>query len=191
MLPTDSLRIVVADDEAVIRMGLKAMLHSLGHKVISTARHGRDAIEKVTQFEPDLLLLDIKMPDMDGITAAQRLSTEYPLPIIMLTAYSQKSLVEKAVNACVMGYLVKPIDENKLGPTIALAVARYSDLNQTAETVDILKKQLTGRELIDKAKRLLIDQGMTEDEAYHALQADARKRQISLADMAQRVISKL
>ena len=191
MLPTDSLRIVVADDEAVIRMGLKAMLHSLGHKVISTARHGLDAIEKVTQFEPDLLLLDIKMPDMDGITAAQRLSTEYPLPIIMLTAYSQKSLVEKAVNACVMGYLVKPIDENKLGPTIALAVARYNDLNQTAETVDTLKKQLTGRELIDKAKRLLIDQGMTEDEAYHALQADARKRQISLADMAQRVISKL
>ena len=190
MLPTDSLRIIVADDEAVIRMGLKAMLHTLGHKVIATARNGRDAIEKVKQFEPDMLLLDIKMPDMDGITAAQKLANEYPLPIVMLTAYSQKALVEKAVDAYVMGYLVKPIDEIQLGPCISLAVARFNEMQEAADEVHQLKQTLAGRELIDKAKRLMMEQGLSEDEAYHQLQADARKRQISLADMAKRVINR-
>lgn len=190
MLPTDSLRIIVADDEAVIRMGLKAMLHTLGHTVIATARNGREAIEKVKQFEPDMLLLDIKMPDMDGITAAQNLANEFPLPIVMLTAYSQKALVEKAVDAFVMGYLVKPIDEIQLGPCISLAVARFNEMQETADEANQLKQTLAGRKLVDEAKRLMMKQGMSEDEAYHHLQADARKRQISLADMAKRVISK-
>jgi len=185
---TDSLRVVVADDEAVIRMGLKTMLHALGHTVIATARNGQEAIERVKQFGPDLLLLDIKMPDMDGLTAAQILAREHPLPIVMLTAYSQKSLVEKAVNAYVMGYLVKPIDENKLGPNITLAVARYREMQTTTSEVNQLRAQLAERLFIDQAKRLMMEQGLSENEAYHELQAAARKRQISLADMAKRII---
>ncbi len=190
MSPTDSLRIIVADDEAVIRMGLKTMLQALNHKVIATARNGKEAIEKVKQFEPDMLLLDIKMPDMDGLTAAQILASEAPLPIVMLTAYSQKALVEKAINAFVMGYLVKPVDENRLGPCIELAVAQYHEMQATVTKIDKLKRDLSGRELIDRAKQSLMKQGISEDEAYHYLQASARKRQISLADMAKRIIKR-
>ena len=189
MSPTGSLRIAVADDEAVIRMGLKTMLHALGHKVIATARNGQEAVEIVKQFQPDLLLLDIKMPDMDGLTAAKILAEEHPLPIVMLTAYSQKALVEQAVNAYAMGYLVKPIDENKLGPGISLAVARFHEIQGAAQTVDVLRHQLDSRDVIDKAKRHLMAEGMTEDEAYHQLQADARRRQIALAEMAQRILN--
>ena len=188
MRRTGSLRVIVADDEAVIRMGLKTMLHSLKHKVIGTARTGEEAIAKVKQFKPDLLLLDIKMPGMDGLAAAKILAEEAPLPIVMLTAFSQASLVEQAVEAAVMGYLVKPVDERKLRPTIDLAIARYDQIRAKASEADQLKERLAGRALIDRAKQRLMQGGMTEDEAYHTLQAAARRRQISLADMARRII---
>lgn len=189
MTEAGPLRIIVADDEAVIRMGLKTMLYALNHKVVETARDGKEAIEKVKRFSPDLLLLDIKMPAMDGLTAAEILAREAPLPIVMLTAYSQKSLIEKAVNAPVMGYLVKPIDEKKLGPTIDFAVARYKELKAKVAEVERLKKSLAGRTLVDRARERLIQQGLSEHQAYHYLQAAARKRQISLAEMAKRVLS--
>lgn len=189
-MPTNSLRIIVADDEAVIRLGLSTMLRSLNHKVVGTARDGQEAIAQVKQFQPDLLLLDIKMPDLDGLEAAQILAEEAPLPIVMLTAYSQKTLVEKAVSALVMGYLVKPVDEQRLGPTIDLAVARYQDLQATLTEVNQLKKRLAGRALVDRAKQRLIQQGLSEDAAYHHLQAAARRRQISLAEMAERILTR-
>ena len=189
MTSPDSLRVLVADDEAVIRMGLTTMLYTLKHKVVATARTGQEAVEHVKQFKPDLLLLDIKMPGMDGLTAAKILAKEAPLPIIMLTAFSQQSLVEQAVAALVMGYLVKPIDERKLGPTIDLAVARYQDMQAKAQEADQLKQRLAGRALIDQAKQRLMQQGLSEDEAYHRLQAAARRRQISLADVARRVLA--
>ena len=185
-----SLRIIVADDEAVIRLGLKTMLRSLGHTVIGAARDCQEAIERVKQLKPDLLLLDVKMPGLDGLAAAQILAEEAPLPIVMLTAYSDKALVEKAVNALVMGYLVKPVDEKKLGPTIDLAAARYQELQATRSEVDQLKRRLAGRSLVDRAKQRLMQQGLSEDEAYHYLQAAARKRQISLAELAERMLNK-
>ena len=182
------LRIIIADDEGVIRMGLKTMVQSLGHKVVATARTGEEAIEKVKQFEPDLLLLDIKMPKMDGLTVAKLLSEQAPLPIVMLTAYSQKNLIEEAVEALVMGYLVKPVDEAKLAPSLDMAVARFKDLSNTAAEVSSLKATLAAREKISKAKRLLMAQGLSEDEAYHRIQAGARKRQITLDEQAYRII---
>lgn len=189
MALTESLRIIVADDEAVIRMGLKTMLSALDHKVIATARNGQEAIDKVKQFEPDMLLLDVKMPQMDGLAAAQIIADEHPLPIVMLTAYSQRAMVEKAINASVMGYLVKPVDENKLGPSISVAVTRYQEMQHTAIEADQLRRRLKGRELIDAAKRELMKLGLSEDEAYHRLQSDARRRQISITDMARHVIN--
>jgi response regulator NasT len=189
MTSADALRVIVADDEAVIRMGLTAMLYTLKHKVVATARTGEEAIEKVKQFNPDLLLLDIKMPVMDGLAAARILTEEAPLPIVMLTALSQQPLVEQAVAALVMGYLVKPIDERKLGPTIDLAVARYREMQAKAQEADQLKQRLAGRALIDQAKQRLMQQGLTENEAYHRLQAAARRRQISLADVARRILA--
>jgi len=187
----DSLRIIIADDEAVIRMGLKIMLQTLNHKVIATARNGQEAIEKVKLFTPDLLLLDIKMPGMDGLAAAQVLAEEASLPIVMLTAFSETAMIQQAVNASVMGYLVKPIEEHKLGPTINLAVTRFQEMQSTAAEVQQLKVRLAGRELIDRAKYLLMQQGMSENEAYHYLQGSARRRQISLAEMARRVLNQL
>ncbi len=181
-----SLRIIIADDEAVIRMGLRAMLRSLGHKVVATARTGAEAIEKVRQFQPDLLLLDIKMPEMDGLTAARMLSEEAPLPIVMLTAYSQKELVEQAVESLVMGYLVKPVDEANLAPAIEIAVARFEALHSAAKKAAQLKKSLSDREAVAEAKKILMSQGMSEDEAYHHLQSTARRRQISLGEAARR-----
>ena len=180
------LRIIIADDEAVIRMGLRAMLRSLGHKVVATARTGAEAVAKVRQFRPDLLLLDIKMPEMDGLTAARMLSEEAPLPIVMLTAYSQKDLVERAVESLVMGYLVKPVDEASLSPAIEIAVARFEALHSAAKKAAQLKKSLSDREAVAEAKRLLMLQGMSEDEAYHHLQSTARRQQISLGEAARK-----
>jgi len=189
MTERKSLRVIVADDEAVIRMGLKSMLHTLRHKVIETARSGTEAIEKVKQFGPDLLLLDIKMPDMDGLEAANILAEQAPLPIVMITAFSEKSLIDRAGEARVMGYLVKPIDEQKLGPTLDIAVARFAEIQAKLKEADDLKRRLAGRALIEQAKQRMINQGLSEDEAYHRLQASARRRQISLAEMARRMVS--
>jgi len=185
---TNPLRIIIADDEAVIRMGLKTMARSLGHKVVATTRTGAEAIEKVRQLQPDLLLLDIKMPEMDGLAAARKLNDEAPLPIVMLTAYSEKDLVEQAVEALVMGYLVKPIDEAKLAPSIDMAVARFKDLAATSAEAVQLKERLSARDIVDEARNLLMSQGLSENEAYHQLQSTARRRQITLAEMAERVI---
>ncbi len=186
----NSLRIIIADDEGVIRMGLKMMVQTIGHKVVATVRTGEEAIEKVEILTPDLLLLDIKMPGLDGLTAAKILADKAPLPIIMLTAYSQRELVEEAVNAMVMGYLVKPVDESNLAPAIDLAINRFQNLRDTADEVSQLKKSLAARELVAKAKRLLTERGYSETEAYHQIQRAARRRQISLGDMAERVIAR-
>lgn len=185
-----SLRIIITDDEGVIRMGLKTMVQSLGHTVVATARTGEETIEKVKIYNPDLLLLDIKMPGMDGLSVARELSQAAPLPIIMLTAYSQRELIEQAVAALVMGYLVKPVDEAKLAPSIGMAIARFEEMKATADAVSELKKSLAERETIAQAKRLLIERGLSETAAYHRIQAAARKRQISLAEMSTRVIAR-
>jgi response regulator NasT len=190
MTSTNSLRIIIADDEAVIRMGLQTMLGSLNHRVIATARDGSSAILKVKQLKPDLLLMDIKMPGMDGLAAAEILAKEAPLPIVMLTAYSQRELVERAVQASVMGYLVKPIDEKQLSPTISLAIARYKEAEDAASELDQLRARLAGRNLVERAKRKMVEQGLSENEAYHRLQAAARKRQISMAEMAERILKR-
>jgi response regulator NasT len=185
-----SLRIIIADDEGVIRMGLKSMVHALGHTVVATARTGAEAVEKVKIYDPDLLLLDIKMPDMDGLTAARILSQEAPLPIVLLTAYSQRNFIDQATETQVMGYLVKPVDENSLEPSISVAIARFSELKAAASEISDLKRRLAERELIANAKNLLIQRGLSETQAYHRIQSAARKRQISLAEMSGRVIAR-
>jgi response regulator NasT len=185
----NQLRVVIADDEAVIRMGLKQMVTSLGHKVVATAANGEEALESVLRLRPDLLLLDIKMPGLDGLTVAERLAEEGPLPIIMLTAYSDRSLIERAVNASVMGYLVKPIHENKLGPTIEVAMDRFQAMRDTAREMYRLKNQLEDRNLVDAAKKILVTTGLSEDEAYHRLQMTARRKRVSMRKMAEAIIA--
>ena len=190
MTAKNVFRIIVADDEGVIRMGLKTMVQALGHRVVATARTGDETIERVMIFDPDLLLLDIKMPGMDGLSVAKCLAQEAPLPIVMLTAYSQRDLIEQAVDAQVMGYLVKPVDEGKLAPAIDMAISRFESLRNTATELSQLKRVLAEREMISQAKTLLIQRGFSETDAYHRIQSDARRRQITLAEMSQRIIAR-
>lgn len=183
------LRIVIADDEAVIRMGLSHLVTVLGHRVAGTAANGNQALDSVKQLKPDLLLLDIKMPEKDGLAVAEILAAEMPLPIVMLTAYSERSLIERAANASVMGYLVKPIHENKLGPAIELAIARFELMQNTAQEAYKLRNQLEARELVDAAKKILITTGLSEAEAYQRLQMTAREKRCTMRQVAEAVIA--
>lgn len=185
----NTLRIIIVDDEAVIRMGLSQMVRHLGHHVVDTAADGKIALETVQRFEPDLLLLDIKMPELDGLAVAEVMQAEMPLPIVMLTAYSERGLIERAANAAVMGYLVKPIHENKLGPTIEMAMARFEVMQRTAQKVYELRDQLETRKLVDAAKQILVTTGLSEEEAYKRLQLTARKKRLSMGKVAEAVIA--
>ena len=188
MVDKKVLRVIIADDEAVIRMGLKVMITSLGHTVIGTAANGDDALEKARALKPDLLLLDIKMPGKDGLTVAETLAVEMPLPIIMLTAYTEKALIDRAANASVMGYLVKPIHEGKLQPLIEVALARFAAMQQTAREVYKLRSQLEAREVLEAAKKILMTTGLSESEAYNRLQMAAREKRCSMRQVAEAVI---
>lgn len=184
-----TLRVVIADDEAVIRMGLKAMVTALGYLVVGTAANGNDALDKVKQLKPDLLLLDIKMPGKDGLSVAEILATEMPMPIIMLTAYTEKSLIERAVNASVMGYLVKPINETRLAPAIEVALDRFKEMRVVAEEAYRLRNQLEARELVEAAKQILIATGLSEAEAYQRLQMTAREKRRPMRQVAEAIIA--
>lgn len=184
------LRIVIADDEAVIRLGLQAMLEALGHQVVGMAADGDLALTLITDHKPDLAILDIKMPGLDGLTVAERLAQESPLPVVILTAYSQQALVERAVGASVTGYLVKPVREELLGPTVQLAVARFQALEAIRNEVDDLRQQLAARRTVDKAKRLLMMRtGWGEAEAYRRLQMTGRQTRRSMHSVAEAVIA--
>lgn len=126
------MRVFIGEDEAIIRMGLKSMLKSLGHEVIGTSAHGDKIYDRVQQLTPDLLLLDIRMPGMDGLAVAQKIYQEMPLPIVILTAYTDLDLVMQAADIPVMGYLVKPIHEGKLAPMLDVAMQRFHDI-QTSD----------------------------------------------------------
>ncbi|MDH3676028.1 MAG: response regulator [Anaerolineae bacterium] len=189
MEQTGTLRVVIADDEAVIRMGLKQMVESLGHQVVATATNGEEALETTKRLKPDVLLLDIRMPKKDGLVVAEILATDMPVPTVMLTAYSERSLIERAANASVMGYLVKPIHENKLGPMIELAVSRFEAMRNTAREARKLRGQLEARELIDAAKQILVATGLSEEEAYYRLQMTARDKRRSMREVAEAIIA--
>lgn len=170
-------------------MGLTSMVHALGHRVVATARNGAEAIEKVQEFHPDLLLLDIKMPEMDGLTVAEQLAEHTPLPVVMLTAFSEHALVERAVNALVMGYLVKPVDGSKLSPMIDVAIARFADRATVADAATTLQKKIAGREVISAAKSALMATGLTENEAYLRLQSMARTQQTPIETVAAQLLN--
>jgi AmiR/NasT family two-component response regulator len=184
------LRLVIADDEAVIRLGLKAMLEALGHQVVGMAADGERALALIEERKPDLAILDIKMPGFDGLTVAERLARESPLPVVILTAYSQQALVQRAVGASVMGYLVKPVREELLGPTVELAVARFQVMDAIRSEAHDLREQLGAREEVDEAKRLLMERfGWSEAEAYHHLQMTGRRNQRSMRTVAEAIIA--
>ncbi len=163
-------RVLVAEDETLIRLDLRGMLEAAGFEVCAEARDGEEAVSLARETEPDVALLDVKMPRLDGIEAARRILDERPIPIVMVTAYGERELVSRAVEAGVFGYLVKPFRETDLLPAIATATARHEELRALREEADSLAEALAARKAIERAKGILMQrEGLTEDEAFARL----------------------
>jgi two-component system, response regulator PdtaR len=163
-------RILIAEDETIIRLDLRELLERAGFEVCAEARDGEEAVELAREQTPDLALLDVKMPRLDGIEAARRILDERPIPIVMVTAYGEEDLVSRAVEAGVFGYLVKPFRETDLLPAIATARARHEELSLALAEADSLAEALAARKSIERAKGLLMErEGLTEPEAFARL----------------------
>jgi AmiR/NasT family two-component response regulator len=170
-VPAAPLRILVAEDETIIRLDLKETLERAGHEVCAEARDGEEAVEMARSEQPDLAVLDVKMPRLDGIEAARRILAERPIPIVMLTAYGQDELVARAVEAGVFGYLVKPFRETDLLPAMQTARARHAELETLREEAQSLAEALATRKVVERAKGLLMAQeGLSEQDAFSRLQ---------------------
>ena len=164
------LRILIAEDETIIRLDLRSLLETAGFEVCAEARDGQEAVELARSTAPDLAVLDVKMPRLDGIDAARAILEERPIPIVMLTAYGQDELVARAVEAGVFGYLVKPFREGDLLPAIRTALARFAELSALREEVDTLQEALAARKSIERAKGLLMKkEGLSEADAFARL----------------------
>jgi response regulator NasT len=186
----EKTRILIADDESIIRMGLQVMLHDLGYEVAGTARDGVEALDMAREKRPDLAILDIKMPRMDGLEAAEAISREWPIPIVILTAFSDREYVERAKSAAVHAYLVKPVKEDRLMPTIELARARFQEQKALVEEVQSLELTLETRDLVDQARQLLIDRlGLSEPDAFQCIHRRARDSRRSMRAVAQDIIA--
>ncbi|MHB0856935.1 MAG: ANTAR domain-containing response regulator [Anaerolineae bacterium] len=185
----ERIRIVIADDESIICMDLREMLGNLGYLVVGEAGDGRSAVNLARELRPDVVLMDIKMPDMDGIEAAKILTAERIAPVVLLTAFSQRELVDRAKEAGVVGYLVKPIQEADLAPAIEIALSRFREFRELESEVDDLQDQLETRKLVDRAKGILMDsQGLTEAAAFRRIQKMSMNTRKGMREIAQAII---
>ena len=186
------MRILVAEDETIIRLDLIELLRNAGHDVCAEARDGSEAVELAREHEPDLAILDVKMPKLDGIEAARRIMDERPIPIVMLTAYGQSELVGRAVEAGVFGYLVKPFRESDLLPAIQTASARHEELAALREEAESLSEALAARKSIERAKGLLMaKENLSEADAFARLRKASQVSGRPLKVIAEAVIATL
>jgi response regulator NasT len=186
------MRILIAEDETIIRLDLRALLEKAGLDVCAEARDGEEAVELARTERPDLAIMDVKMPRLDGIEAARRILDERPIPIVMLTAYGQDELVSRAIEAGVFGYLVKPFRESDLLPAIATARARHEELQTLREEAESLSEALAARKVIERAKGLLMaKERLTEDEAFDRLRRASQVSGRPLKVIAEAVVTTL
>ena len=184
-----SLRIVIADNESLIRLEIREMLEDAGHEVVGEAVNGRRAVELTRQHRPDLVLMDIKMPEMDGITAAGKIYADKIAPVILLTAFSQPDIVDKAKDSGVLGYLVKPVQESQLFPAIEIALSRWQEMQGLEDELEKLKDSLETRKMVDRAKGIIMAaHKLGEQEAYRRMQQYAMQKRVPLKDVAQSII---
>lgn len=183
-------RVVLAEDEAIIRMDLREILTEEGYEVVGECGSGDEAIELVRLLEPDIAILDVKMPGLDGIAAARRLTEERACAVVLLTAFSQRELIEEARDAGVMAYVVKPFEPSDLVPAIEIALGRFAEASRLAAENEGLADKLEVRKLIDRAKGRLIDgHGMSEADAFAFLQKTAMNERRTMRDICEAVLA--
>jgi AmiR/NasT family two-component response regulator len=182
-------RIVIAEDEAIIRLDLREMLQEEGYEVVGEASSGETALNLVQELHPDLAILDIVMPGMDGLTAAAKINEGQLAAVLILTAFSQRDLVAKATESGAMAYLVKPFDRNDLVPMVELAIARWAEARALAAESKNLSERLESRKLVERAKGVLMEtQGLSEQESFRLIQKLAMQRRASMRDVADQVL---
>lgn len=183
------IRVVIADDESIIRMDLKALLEDMGHTVVGEAADGQKALELARSLKPDVVIMDIKMPVMDGLDAAKIVADEKIAPVVLLTAYSQKDLIERAKEAGVYAYLVKPFQESDLLPAIEIAISRYLEQQDLETTLGDLEQKLETRKIVDRAKGILMDKyKLSEAEAFRRIQQQSMNQRRSMKEIAEALI---
>ncbi len=183
-------RVVIAEDEALIRLDLKEMLEEEGYVVAGEAADGETAIALTNDLRPDLVILDVKMPVLDGITAAERIAAEHLAPVVILTAFSQRELVERARDAGAMAYLVKPFTKADLVPAIEIAASRFQEITALESEVGTLRDRLEVRKLLDRAKGILqADRGITEAEAFRWIQKTSMDRRTTMRAVAAELLT--
>ena len=182
-------RVVIAEDEAIIRLDLRETLLAQGYEVVGESGRGDEAVELVRTLRPDLVILDVKMPGLDGLSAARLIAAERLAAVLVLTAFSQRELVAEARDAGALAYLVKPFQEKDLVPAIEVALARHAELVALERSVDDLEERLAARKLTDRAKgRLMDEHGLDEQTAWRFIQTAAMNGRTSIAAIAQRVL---
>jgi response regulator NasT len=186
---TPVTRILIAEDNDLVSLTLEEQLKDLGYEVIGIARSGTEALQLAQRLKPDLIIMDIRMPEMDGTEAAARIRKQRPVPVVMLTAYSDKENIRKADDAGALAYLVKPVSENDLKPAIDIALSRFVDMREAEQQRDEYYYQLEARKLIERAKGILMQRlALTEREAYERLRQRARDKRIKMSEIAQAII---
>jgi response regulator NasT len=184
-------RVVIAEDEALIRLDLKEMLEEEGYEVAGETGDGETAVKLAVSQRPDLVILDVKMPVLDGLSAAEQIASQRLAPVVILTAFSQRDLVERARDAGAMAYLVKPFTKADLVPAIEMAVSRFTETRALEAEVDSLRDRLEVRKLLDRAKGLLqAEHGLSEPDAFRWIQKTSMDRRVSMREVAQAVIDR-
>jgi response regulator NasT len=184
-------RVVIAEDEAIIRLDLKELLEEEGYAVVGETGRGDEAIDLVRELRPDLVILDVKMPGLDGLSAARHIAGERLAAVLVLTAFSQRDLVEEARDAGALAYLVKPFQRSHLMPAIEVALARHDELTALERSVSDLEERLEARKLVDRAKGVLMDaHGMSEQTAWRFLQTQAMSNRATVGEIARRVVER-
>ena len=183
-------RVVIAEDEAIIRLDLKETLQEEGYEVVGETGRGDEAVDLVRTHEPDIAILDIKMPGLDGLSAAREIAADRTAAVLILTAFSQRDLIEQARDAGALAYLVKPFQRSELIPAIEVAIGRFREMKALAEQAQTLEEQLETRKIVDRAKGRLMDaNGLSEGDAFSFIQRTAMRERLTMKAVSERIIA--